>query len=108
MLKNPEKYFDKDNKINISCLLKKRKKDNINRDNILTLYLCQIPGVSTSIAEELTIQFKTMSGLINYLNNYENDLKKADALSNIRINIKNNKTRRIGNKTSTRIIELLF
>ena len=108
MLKNPEKYFDKDNKINISCLLKKRKKDNINRDNILTLYLCQIPGVSTSIAEELTIQFKTMSGLRNYLNNYENDLKKADALSNIRINIKNNKTRRIGNKTSTRIIELLF
>lgn len=109
MLKNPDKYFNKNNNtIDISCLLKKRKKDNINRDNILTLYLCQIPGVSTSIAEELTKQFKTMGNLINHLNTYDDNVEKISMLSNIKINIKNNKTRRIGNKTATKIIELLF
>jgi len=109
MLKNPDKYFNKNNNsIDISYLLKKRKKDNINANNILTLYLCQIPGVSTSIAEELTKQFKTMSNLINHFNTYGENTEKIIMLSNIRINIKNNKTRRIGDKTATKIIELLF
>jgi|TARA_B110000259_G_scaffold179839_1_gene219808 ERCC4-type nuclease len=108
MLKNPDKYFNKTNQIDNSFLLKKRKKDNITRDNILILYLCQIPGVSTSISEELNKKFKTMNNLITELNKYDTDLNKIEYLANITITIKNNKTRRIGNKTANKIIELLF
>ena len=91
-----------------SCLLKKRKKDNINRNNILVLYLSQIPGISTSVGETINNQFKTMNNLITFLNTFETNEKKIEYLSNIEVNIKNNKTRRIGNKIASRIIELLF
>lgn len=108
MLKKPDKYFNKTNNIDYSCLLKKRKKDNINSGNILTLYLCQIPGVSSSIAEQLNEKFKSMNNLINCLNEYEDECDKINYLAEVVINIKNNKTRRLGNKVASKIIELLF
>ena len=83
-------------------------KTNINSGNILTLYLCQIPGVSSSIAEQLNERFKNMNNLINCLNEYEDEYDKINYLAEIVINIKNNKTRRLGNKVASKIIELLF
>ena len=90
------------------CLLKKRKKDNITRDNIFTLYLSQIPGVSKSIGKHLSKTYKTMSEFILYLNSLEKTEDKIDYLANIEVDIKNNKTRKIGKKIASRIIEFLF
>lgn len=108
MFKSQDKYFNKVEKIDNSCLLKKRKKDNINRDNILVLYLSQIPGVSSSIGERLSSEFITMNGLITFLNKFEIIEEKISYLENIEVELKNNKKRKIGKKTATRIIELLF
>jgi ERCC4-type nuclease len=108
MLKDPAKYFNKTSEIDETCLLKKRKKDNITRDNIFTLYLSQIPGVSKSIGKHLSKTYKTMSEFILYLNSLEKTEDKIDYLANIEVDIKNNKTRKIGKKIASRIIEFLF
>ena len=108
MLKDPSKYFDKTEKIDNTYLLKRRKKDNITRDNIFLLYLSQIPGVSKSIGTQLSKMYKTMSEFILYLNTFEKYDDKIDYIANINVDIKNDKKRKIGKKTATKIIELLF
>lgn len=108
MAKDPNKYFNKTSEIDQTCLLKKRRKDNITRDNIFTLYLSQIPGVSKSIGTHLSKTYKTMSDFILYLNTLENVEDKIDYLANVEVDIKNNKTRKIGKKIASRIIEFLF
>jgi len=108
MFKNTDKYFNKIDKVDNSYLLKKRKKDNITKDNILVLYLCQIPGVSKSIGDTIASKFNSMNDFITYLNQFEETNKKIEWLSNMEIEIKNNKKRRIGSKIATRIIDLLF
>lgn len=108
ILKNTDKYFNKSDKINNTCLLKKRKKDNITKDNILVLFLSQIPGISNSIGETLSFRFKTMNNLITFLNSFPNIEDKIKYLEDIEVNLKNNKKRKIGKKIATRIIELLF
>jgi ERCC4-type nuclease len=108
MLKDPTKYFNKTDKIDNTYLLKRRKKDNITRENIFLLYLSQIPGVSKSIGTQLSKMYKTMSEFILYLNTFENYDDKINYVANINVDIKNDKKRKIGKKTSTKIIELLF
>lgn len=108
MLKDPTKYFDKTEKIDNTYLLKRRKKDNITRENIFLLYLSQIPGVSKSIGTQLSKMYKTMSEFILYLNTLEKYDDKIDYVANINVDIKNDKKRKIGKKTATKIIELLF
>ena len=108
MIKDPTKYFNKTDKIDNTYLLKKRKKDNITRDNIFLLYLSQIPGVSKSIGTQLSKMYKTMSEFILYLNTFENYDDKINYVANINVDIKNDKKRKIGKKTATKIIELLF
>jgi hypothetical protein len=49
-----------------------------------------------------------MNNLINSLNEYEDECDKINYLAEVVINIKNNKTRRLGNKVASKIIELLF
>ena len=108
MLKDPTKYFNKTDKIDNTYLLKRRKKDNITRENIFLLYLSQIPGVSKSIGTQLSKMYKTMSEFILYLNTFENYDDKINYVANINVDIKNDKKRKIGKKTATKIIELLF
>jgi ERCC4-type nuclease len=108
MLKDPTKYFNKTDKIDNTCLLKRRKKDNITRENIFLLYLSQIPGVSKSIGTQLSKMYKTMSEFILYLNTLEKYDDKIDYVANINVDIKNDKKRKIGKKIATKIIELLF
>ena len=108
MLKDPTKYFNKTEKIDNTYLLKRRKKDNITRENIFLLYLSQIPGVSKSIGTQLSKMYKTMSEFILYLNTLEKYDDKIDYVANINVDIKNDKKRKIGKKTATKIIELLF
>ena len=49
-----------------------------------------------------------MSEFILYLNTFEKYDDKIDYIANINVDIKNDKKRKIGKKTATKIIELLF
>ena len=110
MIKNENKYFNnnKTQDIDNKCLLKRRKKDNITKENILTLYLSQIPGISNRIGGQISDRFGSMNNLILKLNEYDNDEERINYLSEIEIEVKNNKKRKLGNKTSEKIIEVLF
>ena len=107
MLKNPNKYFNKDDKINNNCMLKRRKKDNITKDNMLLLCLSQIPGISEKIATTISNKFENMSQFILILNSM-NDEDKIHDLSNMMVQIQNNKTRKVGRKISEKIVEYFF
>ena len=110
MIKNPNKYFNKIEgleDINNIYIMKKRKKDNITKDNIFMIILNQIPGVSDSISKTLSKKFNSLNEFMSSLNNLS-DENKIEYLSNIEINLNNNKKRRIGSKISKRIVELLF
>jgi len=110
MIKNPKKYFNKTEGvegINNSYIMKKRKKDNITKDNILMIFLNQIPGVSDTISKTLSSEFKSLNHFMSFLNDLPLD-EKISYLSNKEVNLNNNKKRRIGDKTSKRIVELLF
>ena len=110
MIKNPNKYFNKMEGvegINNSYIMKKRKKDNITKDNILMIFLNQIPGVSDTISKTLSSEFKSLNEFMSFLNDLSKE-DKIEYLSNKEVKLNNNKKRRIGSKTSKRIIELLF
>ena len=110
MIKNPNKYFNKMEGvegINNSYIMKKRKKDNITKDNILMIFLNQIPGVSDTISKTLSSEFKSLNEFMTFLNDLSKE-DKIEYLSNKEVKLNNNKKRRIGSKTSKRIIELLF
>ncbi|MBG30879.1 MAG: hypothetical protein CMI31_12895 [Opitutae bacterium] len=110
MIKNPNKYFNKTEGIegiNNSYIMKKRKKDNITKDNILMIFLNQIPGVSDTISKTLSSEFKSLNEFMSFLNDLSKE-DKIEYLSNKEVKLNNNKKRRIGSKTSKRIVELLF
>jgi len=113
MIKNPKKYFNKNDNtnspydINNSYIMKKRKKDNINKDNILMIFLNQIPGVSDSISKVITEDYNSLNDFMSHLNS----LSKEDKIKHIadkELTLNNNKKRRVGNKIANKIIDLLF
>ena len=113
MIKNPKKYFNKNDNtnstydINNSYIMKKRKKDNINKDNILMIFLNQIPGVSDSISKVITEDYNSLNDFMSHLNS----LSKEDKIKHIadkELTLNNNKKRRVGNKIANKIINLLF
>jgi len=110
MIKNPNKYFNKiegAEDINNSYIMKKRKKDNITKENILMIFLNQIPGVSDSISKCICSDFKTLNDFMCFMNNFSKE-DKLEYLSNKQVQLTNKKTRRIGKKTANKIIDLLF
>ena len=110
MIKNPNKYFTKNDgptEINNSYIMKKRKKDNITKDNILMIFLNQIPGVSDRISKTLSNEFKSLNDFMSHLSNLSNE-ERISFIANKEVSLNNNKKRRIGDKTSKRIVELLF
>jgi len=56
-------------------VVKKIKKDNITRDNISEIMLCQIPGISSVTALAIIEKYKSLSNLITELSNDANCLK---------------------------------
>lgn len=110
MIKNPRKYFIKIegvDDINNSYIMKRRKKDNITKENILMIFLNQIPGVSDSISKCICAEFKSLNEFMTFMNNFSKE-EKLEYLSNKKVQLNNNKSRRIGNKTANKIIDLLF
>jgi ERCC4-type nuclease len=107
MIKNPNKYFTKTEEINNSYIMKKRKKDNITKDNILMIFLNQIPGVSDRISKTLSNEFNSLNDFMSHLSNLSSE-ERISFIANKEVTLNNNKKRRIGNKTSKKIVELLF
>lgn len=79
------------------CSIIKQKNKNINKDNICIYMLCQIPGISTTIANFLMNKYKHINLLIKELNDnsdclnelyYEKDGKKRKLGKNIIQNLK--------------------
>jgi len=94
-----ENKIEKDN--NYCSVVKKVKKDNITPENIGEIMLCQIPGVSSTIAKTICNQFKTMSLLIRAIQ--ENDA----CLDNIGTTDAKNKFRKMSKTTKENIIRFL-
>jgi ERCC4-type nuclease len=56
-------------------VVKKIKKDNITRDNISEIMLCQLPGISSVTALAIIEKYKSLSNLLAELSKDENCLK---------------------------------
>jgi ERCC4-type nuclease len=56
-------------------VVKKIKKDNITRDNISEIMLCQIPGISSVTALAIIDKYKSLSSLLTELSKDDNCLK---------------------------------
>ncbi len=84
-----------------SNFVKKVKKDNITKENIGQIVLCQIPGISTKSALAIMEKFGTFSNLLNCL---END---PNCMENILYYSSDGKPRKI-NKTCAENISKLF
>jgi 5'-3' exonuclease len=56
-------------------VVKKIKKDNITRDNISEIMLCQIPGISSVTALAIMEKYKSLSNLLIELSKDDNCLK---------------------------------
>lgn len=87
--------------------IKKKKKDNINPNAWFISQLSLIPQVTEKIANEIVTEYKTLSNLII---SYEKlDIKdRKNMLVDITYPLKTGKTKRIGNKISERIFNLIY
>ena len=81
---------------------KRVKKDNITKENIGTIMLSQIPGVSTASATAIMKEYKTMDNLITSMK------ENINALDNIYISTKNDKLRKISKTSIVNIYEYLL
>ena len=92
--KLPYYYCSNDNKINPTELnyvdvVKKTKKDNITKNNIGNIMLCQIPGISASISKVILDRFDTFRDFLDALK------ENTDFLNTLVITSTNGKTRKI-------------
>lgn len=79
-------------------VIKKNKKENITKENIGEIILCQIPGVSSTIAIEIMKKYKTINSLIYDINNNPN------CLDELKTTDKNGKQRKISKTAISTII----
>jgi len=117
MLNNSTKYFieteyniqrkKSNDDINNSLFLKRRKKDNITKDNILIISLSQIPGISEKIAKAISKHFTNMNDFFIKLNKLNHN-EKINYLKEITYSVKDNKIRKLGKKHSENIVNLYF
>lgn len=81
-------------------VIKKVKKDNITPENIGEIMLCQIPGVSSTIALAILSTFKTLPNLIKAI-------QEEESLSNICTTDSSGKSRKISKSAIANIIKFL-
>ena len=81
-------------------VIKKVKKDNITPENIGEIMLCQIPGVSSTIALAILSTFKTLPNLIKAI-------QEEESLSNICTTDSSGKSRKISKAAIANIIKFL-
>jgi ERCC4-type nuclease len=79
-----------------SCVVKKVKKDNVTPENIGEIILCQIPGISSTIAIELMRKYGNIRDLLAMIR------ERPDELKELKIN-----GRRIGSNVVESIVRFL-
>lgn len=79
-----------------SSVVKKVKKDNVTPENIGEIILCQIPGISSTIAVELMRKYENIRGLLQTIR------EKPDELKDMKIN-----GRRMGSNVIESIVRFL-
>jgi ERCC4-type nuclease len=79
-----------------SSVVKKVKKDNVTPENIGEIILCQIPGISSTIAVELMRKYENIRGLLQTIR------EKPDELKDMKIN-----GRRMGSNVVESIVRFL-
>ena len=82
-------------------VVKRVKKDNIQKDNIGEIMLCQIPGISDVTSRAIFAKFKTITSLILAIQQDEH------CLDDIQTVMSNGKPRKINKTSVQRIIEFL-
>lgn len=98
---NSEEKTDVDNSKNYCTVIKKNKKENITKENIGEIMLCQIPGISSTIAIAIMKNYNSFYDLINNINNNPN------CLDNLCTTDKNGKQRKISKTAISSIVEFL-
>ena len=86
---------------NYQDVIKSNKKSNITSENINQIMLAQIPGVSSTIAESIILEFGTVKKLVDRLE------KDNQCLDNFKISAKN-QTRKLSKNVIANIKELLL
>ena len=83
------------------AVVKRVKKENITKDNIGEIMLCQIPGISDVSARAIFQKFKTISQLILSIKEDEH------CMDDIKTTMSNGKTRKINKTVIKSIIDFL-
>ena len=98
---NNNELTNDNGKTDYVSVIKKVKKDNITKDNIGEIMLCNIPGVSAVTATTIMKKYKTLPNLIAYIQEDEtclNSIMTIDA---------NGKERKISKTTIKNIVDYL-
>jgi crossover junction endonuclease MUS81 len=91
-----------------SACLKTSKKSNMTPNVWFITQLSLIPQITPKIAEEIIKLYPSVNSLINEYDSLENDDEKENLLSDITYHLSTGKTRRIGNKISSKIYKYLY
>jgi ERCC4-type nuclease len=86
---------------NYCTVIKKNKKENITKENIGEIMLCQIPGISSTIAIAIMKNYRSFRELVNDVNT------NPACLNNLCTTDKNGKQRKISKSVISTIIEFL-
>lgn len=96
-----EEKLNVDTPKNYCTVIKKNKKENITKENIGEIMLCQIPGISSTIAIAIMQKYNSFYDLINDVNTNPN------CLDNLCTTDKNGKQRKISKTAISSIIQFL-
>ena len=101
--------------------MKLSKKKGIDKHTCFMYQLCQIKGVSQSIAKAITDKYKSWLELYKVLEKYSNDIQKFECIARIEVPVKapqkkqtekqkktKKNTRKIGNTIACRIYSYMF
>ena len=102
---NPDKATDETENIELpkyASVIKQKKKDNITPENIGSIMLSQIPGVSYATSELIIDKYKNISKLIDCLK------EDSTCLNNLTTTLSNGKTRKISKTACKNVYQYLL
>lgn len=100
--KKEEKNEDKNEEKEYCGVVKRVKKENVTKDNIGEIMLCQIPGISSITALAIMSQYKTLPNLVLKLK------ENKDCLKDIQYVNTSGQTRKISKTVITNIVQYLM
>ena len=83
-------------------VIKKKKSDNITKDNFLDIILCQIPSISEITAKAISSEYKTLDNLIIKLK------ENKDCLNELKYTTNKNQERKISKTSINNILNYLL